>query len=633
MKKITLIMSFLLCILCTTQAKDRVIDRPPFLAWSSTSLEVDKMVISDTATVVHIKAFYRPKNWIKIAKGSFLKDNNGQLYPIRNGIGITLDQEFWMPESGEGEFQLVFPPIPEAVTSVDFSEGDFDRAFKIWGIQLDEKASGRFSLPEEATAPKTNLKMTLPEPITKYAKAILKGKVLDFQKEMPNKGNLYLNDVIGGFMQETEILIQEDGTFYKEIDALTVSPVNLMLPQGGIKCLIAPGETTSILINTRELTRKQSRLHASDKPLGKPVYYSGYLASLQQELADNPLSLSFLGKDYERTMQEIDGKSPEEYKTYILGKLPEFRKQIMQSKCSPACKEILNIDVDLSAANFLMEAERNLKSAHVTTRKLEREEARKYFMETRIELPQGYFQCLKELPSLTSPKTRYSAQYIRLYYLDEIEQTEKTLKEGLGISNGTLFDDIKAFKVSRSIKEFSPLTAEQKEQTASLPAAYREMILKMNDDLLKKIELNKKKTGFAINEAGQVANEDLFPSIISKFRGHTLLVDFWATWCGPCRTANKAMVPMKEELKDKDIIYLYITGETSPMGTWQQMIPDIHGEHYRVTNDQWRYLMSNFNIEGVPTYFVIDPEGNITFKQTGFSGVDNMKEQLLKVLK
>ena len=43
---------------------------------------------------------------------------------------------------------------------------------------------------------------------------------------------------------------------------------------------------------------------------------------------------------------------------------------------------------------------------------------------------------------------------------------------------------------------------------------------------------------------------------------------------------------MKEELKDKDILYLYITGETSPLKTWENMIPDIHGEHFRLTDAQ-----------------------------------------------
>ena len=96
--------------------------------------------------------------------------------------------------------------------------------------------------------------------------------------------------------------------------------------------------------------------------------------------------------------------------------------------------------------------------------------------------------------------------------------------------------------------------------------------------------------------------------------------------------AMKMMKPMKEELIDKDIVYVFIAAENSPGTTWNNMIPDIHGEHFRVTNEQWSFLMSNFNIRGVPTYFVVDPEGNITFKQTGFPGVDTMKKELMKAL-
>ena len=61
MKRFSWIMGLILCVVCTVQAKDRVIERPPFLAWSSSNIEVDKIVMSDTVTTVYIKAFYRPK--------------------------------------------------------------------------------------------------------------------------------------------------------------------------------------------------------------------------------------------------------------------------------------------------------------------------------------------------------------------------------------------------------------------------------------------------------------------------------------------------------------------------------------------------------------------------------------------
>lgn len=63
-----LIISLLLCFCNALQAKDRVIAYPPFCARNNTAIEVNKVVMSDTATVLHIYAKYSPKNWIKIAK-------------------------------------------------------------------------------------------------------------------------------------------------------------------------------------------------------------------------------------------------------------------------------------------------------------------------------------------------------------------------------------------------------------------------------------------------------------------------------------------------------------------------------------------------------------------------------------
>ena len=272
-----------------------------------------------------------------------------------------------------------------------------------------------------------------------------------------------------------------------------------------------------------------------------------------------------------------------------------------------------------------------LTSAALHANLIKREEANNYYQELARKVPANYVSD-EDMSILNVPQAVLSNQYVQMASRN-VERSGE-LAKAWGSDKGIFFDIARNVTLYRGIKNFTPLTDEQKATVAAMPAAYREMLTAANDELLAQLEANKKKTGYTINQVdANVSNEDLFTSIISKFKGKVLLVDFWATWCGPCRMANKTIAPMKEELKDKDILYLYITGETSPLKTWENMIPDIHGEHFRLTDAQWKYLSDAFKIEGVPTYLIVDREGNTTFRQTGFPGVEKMKEELLKVTK
>ncbi len=135
-----------------------------------------------------------------------------------------------------------------------------------------------------------------------------------------------------------------------------------------------------------------------------------------------------------------------------------------------------------------------------------------------------------------------------------------------------------------------------------------------------------------VHHAGVVSNQDLFRSIIGRFQGKVILVDFWATWCGPCRMANIAIKPLKEELKGKDIVYLYLTGDTSPKERWEEMIPTLHGDHYRLTAEQWAYLGRELGIQAIPTYLIIDKQGKICYQQSGFPGITILREELQKAM-
>jgi thiol-disulfide isomerase/thioredoxin len=329
-----------------------------------------------------------------------------------------------------------------------------------------------------------------------------------------------------------------------------------------------------------------------------------------------------------KDMKAFAGMDIDTYKSKVLELSAEVQTEIDKLPCSLATRQVLTINNKLSTIGLLRLAANTLTSAAIQANQITREEAQKYYMERAQKIPADYipnanFAILNDLQATLS--SNYSNIVIGCY------QKSDDLAKTWGTDNGIFFDIVRVIPLYQSIKNFTPLTEEQINTINTFPSAYREMLTVANDELLAKIEANKKKTGFTVNEAGEVSDEDLFASIISKFSGKVLLVDFWATWCGPCRMANKEMIPMKEELKDKDIVYLYITGETSPLKTWENMIPDIHGEHYRVTAAQWNFLGKSFNVSGVPTYLIIDREGNIKYRQVGFPGVKTMKEELLKV--
>lgn len=621
------IIGLLLCY--TVQAKNRIIEQPTFCVSNTTSIEVSKVVLSDTATVLHIYAKYRPKNWIRIAEESYLKDNNGETYLLRSGIGIMPGKEFWMPESGEAEFQLVFPPLPAKVTTIDFTEGEgLEGAFSIWGIQLKSKELPKLILPQEAVVHPIDKNAMLPEPVLQYGDATVKGKILDYYPGMMKELSLYLSEPVKGYGEALKIEVKQDGSFSASVPVMgtTLATANIFTSQ--LSFFIEPGQTSELYINLREASRRHSKFHKDRKSYGEIAYINGPLASLSTELNRNPVNTELID-DYQKLIQEIGDMDLAVYKTYTLAKADKIQQEINKAGLSQGAKQLMSLEKEMKIIQALTQAPGMLTQAYLQKNKLNREEGDAYFQKLQQSMPEDYIP-VSTLKSLNAPHAMLVKPY--LYAIMVSIPYRDYYAQKLGMNKGVFFDTARAAQLYQSIKDFNPMTDTQKAEMSTLPETYQKVLLQANEQTLQTLENNKKKSGFTINQAGEVSDEDLFASIISKFRGKTLLVDFWATWCGPCRMANKAMAPMKEELKDKDIVYIYITGETSPLKLWENMIPDIHGEHYRVTDAQWGYLSKSFAIRGVPTYFIIDREGNIKFKQTGFPGVDMMKEELLKVV-
>ena len=186
-------------------------------------------------------------------------------------------------------------------------------------------------------------------------------------------------------------------------------------------------------------------------------------------------------------------------------------------------------------------------------------------------------------------------------------------------------EDIRDVFQARSIYQYfertrKPMESVKFEEFAGLVKSpvFRAQLSAYNDHLLKT-----KNADFTF--AQSIKNTDhlksakeadaLFKELIAPYLGKVIYLDFWGTWCGPCREEMKYAGAAKEALKDKEVIFMYFANR-SPEELWKSMIKDMNltGEnivHYRLPEEQQRLIENRFSINSFPTYMLIDKEGNI----------------------
>ena len=130
-------------------------------------------------------------------------------------------------------------------------------------------------------------------------------------------------------------------------------------------------------------------------------------------------------------------------------------------------------------------------------------------------------------------------------------------------------------------------------------------------------------------QAPDVPDDQLLQTIAKQYPGKAVFFDLWATWCGPCKNGIEAMEPLKEELKEKDVVFVYLTDESSPTSAWNGYVLNVPGKHYRIDS-----LSKIPGLTGIPQYYLYDRQGKQVWEQTGFGeGVlEDIRKQLYKAL-
>lgn len=137
---------------------------------------------------------------------------------------------------------------------------------------------------------------------------------------------------------------------------------------------------------------------------------------------------------------------------------------------------------------------------------------------------------------------------------------------------------------------------------------------------------------------GELKTGDKFPDLTSfklegklpdSLKGKIVIVDFWASWCGPCASSFPALNELHQHYKERGVVIVAVS--VDEQSAKMEMFLKKHPVAFSIVRDAEQKLVSLANVETMPTSFILDGEGKIRFIHNGFHGEETKQQYIREI--